>query len=229
MQPSENAPAEGSSRKDLSFNRISGWRRIVLWPLSILIRIWSGTTKIEISPNNRALLSDTSRPVLILFWHNRLFLAAHVFRKFRSQSNVWGLVSASRDGAWLAAFLSLMGIGSVRGSTSRRAFGATRELIERFNDGGDIAITPDGPRGPRYQFRIGAVRLARKTRAPLLLASAKYERFWRLGSWDGFYLPKPFSKFHLRVTRIESYHDLKANSETEAADILRQKLLELSL
>ena len=229
MRPFENSPTEENSGNDLSINRISGWRRILLWPLSIVIRVWSATTRIVISSDDRVLLSDTSQPVVILFWHNRLFLAAHVFRKFRGQSKVWGLVSSSRDGAWLAAFFSLVGIGSVRGSTSQRALGATRELIVRLNDGGDIAITPDGPRGPRYKFGRGAVRFARNTGAPLLLVSGSIDRFWRLNSWDGFFLPKPFSKVYLRVFRIKSFDDLKANSEPEAADILRQKLKNLSL
>lgn len=229
MKPFENAQTAASNGNIPHVTRISGWRRILLWPLSILIRAWSATAQIVISTEDKALLSDTSQPVVILFWHNRLFLAAQIFHKFRGQSKIWGLVSTSRDGAWLAAFFSLVGIGSVRGSTSQRAFGATRELLARFNHGSDIAITPDGPKGPRYKFGRGVVRLVRKTGAPLLLISGKFDRFWSLNSWDGFLLPKPFSKVYLRVSRIESFDDLQTDSEPEAAEILRQKLNDLSL
>ncbi|AWT60259.1 MAG: hypothetical protein DF168_01462 [Candidatus Moanabacter tarae] len=229
MKSFENALPAASNEKNPHINRISGWRRVLLWPLSILIRVWSATTEIVISTEDKALLSDISQPVVILLWHNRLFLATQIFQKFRRQSKIWGLVSTSQDGAWLAAFFSLVGIGSVRGSTSHRAFGATRELLARFNCGSDIGITPDGPKGPRYKFGRGVVRIVRKTGAPLLLISGKIDRFWSFNSWDGFLLPKPFSKIYLRVSRIESFDDLQAKSEPEAAEILRQKLNDLSL
>ena len=208
-------------------HRISGWRRLALWPLSLLIKVWSATVRISLPPEDEQLLRDTAVPSVIVFWHNRLFMAASVYRRFRRSRQVCGLVSPSRDGAWLAAFFSLMGVASVRGSSSGRAIGATRELVKKLGEGYDIAITPDGPRGPRYEFKEGAARVARQAGAPMLLVSGSVDHAWRLRSWDGFVLPRPFAVAHLRA-RI--YHDLASlgcDDDPAVATKLKTELLKL--
>ena len=153
---------------------ISGWRKLALWPLSILARLWGATIRFRISPRELEMLTRKDSPTVIILWHNRLFLAASVFRRFRKHRGVCGLVSASRDGAWLAAFFSLMGLGSVRGSSSQRTLESSRELMNALQSGKDIGLTPDGPRGPRYDFKKGAVRVARQSGAPIMLISGAY-------------------------------------------------------
>ncbi len=128
-----------------------------------------------------------------MFWHNRLFAVGYLYLKFCRTRTIFGLISASRDGAWLAAFFRLIGLNAIRGSSSWRGAQALRELINVVDQGGDIAITPDGPRGPCYDFKKGALMVVRKARCPVLLFSCTFSNAWRLKSWDGFYLPKPFS------------------------------------
>ena len=189
---------------------IKNWRLALLWPLSLIVRIWAASLRFEMNQATRELLKDTEKPKIFLFWHNRLFLAAEIHRRFRSkQRSVFGLVSASKDGAWLAAFFALVGIGTVRGSTSKRSAQAMRDLLEKLKTGGDIAITPDGPRGPCYDFKPGGLLLARKANVPLLLASTKFYSAWRFKkSWDGFYLPKPFSKVTVSARCYAEDHPL---------------------
>jgi len=153
---------------------------------------------------------------VFVLWHNRLFISAEIYRRFRSRK-LCGLVSASRDGAWLAAFFSLMGIDSVRGSSSRFGREAATRLAETLLAGGDVGITPDGPRGPRYEFKLGALVVARRARAPILLFGAQYDRPWRLRSWDRFCLPRPFSKVRVRCERVG--FDLVEEREGAAAEI----------
>ena len=108
------------------------------------------------------------------------------------------MISASGDGAWLAAFFRLCGLHSVRGSSSWRGKAALKALVAKAAQGHDIAITPDGPRGPCYDFKPGALLAARLAKAPVVLLGMRFSRAWRLSSWDGLYLPRPFSR--VRVT-----------------------------
>ena len=208
-------------------HRISGWRRFALWPLSLLLKGWSATIRISLPPEDEQLLRDTSVPSVIVFWHNRLFMVANVYRRFRRSRHLCGLVSPSRDGAWLAAFLSLMGVASVRGSSSGRTIGATRELVDKLSAGYDIAITPDGPLGPRYEFKEGAVCVARRAGAPILLVSGWVDSAWCLRSWDGFVLPRPFAVAHLRARIVHDSASLRHDDDRSAAAKLRTQLLKL--
>lgn len=207
---------------------ITGWRRLILWLLSILVRLWCASIRLRISPKDVELLSNTQQPIVIILWHNRLFLAADVYRRFRKGRKVTGLVSASRDGAWLAAFFDFMGVGSVRGSSNKRSLGATRELLNRLEAGSDIALTPDGPCGPCYKFRQGALRIAKRANSPIMLVSASINKSWRLKSWDGFYLPWPFSAIDVRAAYFDRFTALSTSTDEEAAQFLRTELLRLS-
>ncbi len=211
-----------------TIHEISGWRRLALWPLSLLVRLWCATIRFDVSPEDREIIIRKDVPTIIILWHNRLFLAASVFRRFRKHRPVCGLISASKDGAWLAAFFSLMGLGAVRGSTSQRSLGATRELIKALEAGNDIGLTPDGPRGPLYDFKQGAVRVAKQSGAPILLASGRMRHAWRVNSWDRFYLPVPFSTVEMKLRYFSSYQALEADSVEEAAQFLHRELMKIS-
>jgi lysophospholipid acyltransferase (LPLAT)-like uncharacterized protein len=138
-------------------------------------------------------------PILFVIWHNRLFMAAELFRRYRSGHPIHALISASRDGAWLAAFFSACGMRAVRGSSSRLGHDGARALIEVLRNGNDIGITPDGPRGPAYVMKPGALIVARRGGTMVVLVGIDFESSWRLPSWDGFHIPKPFSRMHLRI------------------------------
>ena len=165
------------------------------------------------------------QPVAFVLWHNRLFLVSEVFRRYRERRPVYGLVSASKDGAWLSAFFSLVGIRTVRGSSSRLGREAVTALVDVVREGNDIGITPDGPRGPLYDFKGGATVVARRTRAPILLLGGAYENAWQLRSWDRFYLPKPFSTVRVYCRCIPPAALEDRDRGTEA---LRSQLQELS-
>lgn len=193
---------------------ITGWRQALLWPLGLLVRVWSSTLRFDIDPEERRVFERRDTPVAFVLWHNRLFLVAEFHRRYRGGRPVYGLVSASRDGAWLAAFFSLVGMRAVRGSSSQRAREAATALVGVLRAGHDIGITPDGPRGPCYDFKPGALIVTRHTGAPMLLLGGEFSSAWRLGSWDGFYLPKPFSRVRVRCVAVEA--DAGADRDTLA-------------
>lgn len=139
-------------------------------------------------------------------WHNRLALSVRLYFMFTRQryksAGLAGLVSASKDGALLAAIFENFGIQPVRGSSSRRGARAFLELTTWTERGYDISITPDGPRGPRYVAAEGAIALAQLTGLPLVPAS--YHLNWKiqLRSWDGFQIPLPFARCEVTAGRI---------------------------
>ena len=204
---------------------IAGWRRVVLWPLGLIVRWWGHSLRFETSPRSRLNLEKIDEPVAFVLWHNRLFLVAEIFRRYRQGRPVYGLVSASKDGAWLDAFFSLVGIRTVRGSSSKLGREAALALIEVLRQGDDIGITPDGPRGPRYEFKAGSLIVARRAHAPLLLLGGAFEKAWPLRSWDRFYLPHPFSRVrvHCELVAAEELSDRAA-----AAGTLRARLVAMN-
>lgn len=183
-------------------NDIVGWRRFALWPFALLMKAWGRSLRFEATPTDLAAFTKNDEPVAIVLWHNRLFLSAEIVRRYRQGRPAYALVSASKDGAWLSAFFSLAGMRTVRGSSSRLGREAASALVEVLRAGLDIGITPDGPRGPCYDFKAGALIVARRTKTPLLLIGADFESAWQLGSWDRFYLPKPFSRVRMRCQLV---------------------------
>lgn len=147
--------------------------------------------------------------VICAIWHNRLAIAPiiyrrHVTRRLSERGNprtMACLVSASRDGALLARIIELFNCIPVRGSSSRRGAAALRELATLAAAGSDLAITPDGPRGPKYEVQDGVIAAAQLTGLPIVPAS--YHTTWKttLKSWDRFQIPLPFGCVTVRVGR----------------------------
>ena len=224
----ERPPVEGT-HSEFTAHRISGWRYCVLWPLALLLRLWCMTLRFKSSEATRRLFAmKGGKPRIYLFWHNRLFVAAETYRIFASKRSTFALVSASKDGAWLAAFLKMFGIRAVRGSSSRGGLKAMMGLCNALKAGHDVVITPDGPRGPRYQVKAGALWLARETDATLLLLNFNLTRFWRLKTWDGFLIPQPFSTVEVRLHAYDAFNSLECDSDKEAALVVERHLKEMS-
>lgn len=182
---------------------VTGWRRVLLWPLAKLVRLWAMTLRFETTPEDVRNCAKCDVPVAFVLWHNRLFLATEIHRRYRPQRPLYALISASKDGALLTTFFAMVGgLQAVRGSSSNFGREAASALVEVQRAGHDIGITPDGPRGPCYDFKPGAVIVPRRTGAPVLLIGGDFRSAWQLGSWDRFYLPRPFSRVRLRCELI---------------------------
>lgn len=156
-----------------------------------------------------------------IFWHNRLFVIPWFFKKYMHPRKAVALTSASKDGEIVAAFLARFGIGSVRGSSSRRGVAAMLEMKRAAEAGHDVAITPDGPRGPRYQLNPGVITLAQKADIAVLPISVFYSRYWQLKSWDAFQIPKPFARVDITLFPLEK---IPETDTAEAFETQRARL-----
>jgi len=109
------------------------------------------------------------------------------------------MVSTSKDGGYLVRVLERFNLICVRGSSSRRGNAALLEMTRLIEAGADAGITPDGPRGPKYQVADGVISLAQLTGAPIIPISYVLSRKIELNSWDSFMIPLPFGWATLRV------------------------------
>ena len=158
-----------------------------------------GTLRWKLEDHAGYLSRPLDQPLLVAVWHNRILALPLCYQwmcKARRPLSV--LTSPSRDGGWLSALVAQFGIGAVRGSSSRRGSAALRELQTVLKSGRDVIITPDGPRGPRYQLQPGLVFLAQLTGTPIMAVQVEYSAYWELRSWDRFRIPKPFSSVRIR-------------------------------
>jgi hypothetical protein len=130
------------------------------------------------------------RWIIISFWHQRLLMMPFL----RHTGRVGMMISQHRDGEFIARAVRQFGIESVRGSTTRGGLSALRGMIRVFRSGANLAITPDGPQGPKHVVQIGVIELARQTGAPILPVTYSASRKKVFGSWDHFIVPLPFCR-----------------------------------
>ena len=170
--------------------------------LKILILAIGSSLRWRIEDPNRLLMDRHSKPAIFVMWHNRLFLIPYLFWKYWSvfqRGKVAVMVSTSKDGGYLVRVLERFNLICVRGSSSRRGNAALLEMTRLVEAGADAGITPDGPRGPKYQVADGVISLAQLTGAPIIPISYVLSRKIELNSWDGFMIPLPFGRATLRV------------------------------
>jgi lysophospholipid acyltransferase (LPLAT)-like uncharacterized protein len=156
----------------------------VLIPYYITIRIVDGGEL-------RTRLLRNPRPAgIYAFWHSHQLTALWHFRRVGAGI----LVSASKDGEYIARIARSVGFTPLRGSSSRLGAVGLKALIEFARSGQPVAITPDGPRGPRHSISPGVLAMAQKSGYPIVPFAIGLSSFWELPSWDRFRIPKPFSR-----------------------------------
>jgi len=182
-----------------------------------LLKLWIWTLRFELDDRGGLPQMPISQRVIASLWHNRLLLSAHVIWKFTPERRGGAaLISASRDGALIGNVVERYGFRPVRGSSSRRGTGALLELADVIASGSDPLITPDGPRGPVYRLGGGIILLAQKTGVPIMPMNFEYSKCWRANNWDGFMIPKPFSKVRVIYGPPHFVRATSTNAEFEA-------------
>ncbi len=133
---------------------------------------------------------ETKAPGSLAFWHNRLFLTTYFWRKFDAAI----MISQSFDGEYISRTAQRFGYGVIRGSSSRGGTQALKKMVKLAQKGIRMALTVDGPRGPRYEVQSGVIHMAKRTRLPIAATLIEAQKFWTVNSWDKLQIPKPFTK-----------------------------------
>lgn len=182
--------------------KLTDWR--VRWLTTLgywLLQIWARTLRFELEDRAGVVDAPPNERYIGALWHNRLLLLPFILRHYLPQRRGAALISASRDGAILADLVERFGYDTVRGSSSRKGASAIRQLGEVIAGGGDVVITPDGPRGPAYVLGQGIIYLAQQSGTEVVPINMEYSNSWRVKSWDRFILPKPFSRVRVIFDR----------------------------
>jgi lysophospholipid acyltransferase (LPLAT)-like uncharacterized protein len=183
-----------------------------------LVRLWIFTLRYRIVDRAGVLETPPEKPLLWAFWHNKLFVMPRLFERYFPGRLGAALASASKDGEIISAFLERFGIRAIRGSSSRGGGRALIEMKRAIEAGYIMAITPDGPRGPRYSISPGVIKLAQITGGLILPIHVTYSSYWQLKTWDGFMIPKPFSRIHIT---FDVLHEVPATVVAETFENAR--------
>ena len=185
-------------------HRLGFLKRSLTWPVYVILKLWYATLDLRMDAMTKAILSECpKKPGVIYFWHRNLFVAP-MLRRLRKNRPMYGLISASKDGAWLEALVRRFDVKGIRGSSTRRGQTALLELEQVTHEKCDIIITPDGPKGPPCVFKEGSLRWVCERNFTVITLHFDISDAWKLNSWDGFRIPKPFSTLTLTATMFET-------------------------
>lgn len=160
------------------------------WVFFILIRLIGSTIRFDTRglEHLESIKTDGKLPIYAV-WHDRIFLGTYYLRG----RGIVFLTSRSFDGEYIARFLQRFGYGAIRGSSTRGGARGLVEMIRGMNNGLAMGFTVDGPKGPRYEAKPGAILLAKKTGNPVLPFIVQPRKFWTVNSWDRLQIPRPFT------------------------------------
>lgn len=225
MNPySQNVRTQPSKVIGKKPKHLNGVQVFLLKIVSFLIRLWSRTLRYEFGSDVKDIIEKADSPVVVILWHNRLFAVPEFYSRYIHNRKLAAIVSANKAGAWLSGLFEHMDIHPIRGSRNRRGSQAFREMLQASKAGYDVGVTPDGSRGPMYEMKAGAAKLALKTGAPIVLLSYNFQLAFRLKTWDLFYIPFPFSRIEVKMDLIEKSHKLFGDDANKAAEVLKARL-----
>lgn len=203
--PPESEPTAPTRRHVVVPHKPGNRQRAGALLLVLFIKAVIATVRTRVRDESGFFDSPPAERAIYACWHNRLAVCMEAYFGFaRSRINTRGMaamVSASRDGAFLTAVLEAFKVQPVRGSTSRRGRQALLEMTRWAERGYDLAITPDGPRGPRYKVQPGIISLAQVSGLPIIPFSSHLKWKIQIRSWDRFQVPIPFASCELRAAR----------------------------
>ncbi|MFM2081475.1 MAG: hypothetical protein RL380_166 [Verrucomicrobiota bacterium] len=211
-RPQTIAPRPKPRRSGVVVPHAPRWfQRLAAWAVFLALRGVLTTVRYRLidhseyfgAPPASEPKDQPQKQAIYCLWHNRLAACTKAYHRFgrprKPANGLAALVSASKDGALLEHILKLFHIQAVRGSSSRRGSQALLELTTWAERGYDLAITPDGPRGPCYEIQDGILTLAALTGLPILPLTFNLSGKISLHSWDRFQIPLPFARCEMLV------------------------------
>jgi lysophospholipid acyltransferase (LPLAT)-like uncharacterized protein len=160
----------------------------------LIILFFGKTGRIQVTNRNAwKELVASPQGFIIVAWHGKMLLPIYVHRNL----GILAMVSEHRDGEMIARTVHRLGYETVRGSSTRGGTKAFRQMLKELKKGKISTILPDGPRGPRHYFKLGAIVVAQRSGAPILPMTFAAKKSIRLKSWDRFMIWLPLSKLQL--------------------------------
>ncbi len=164
--------------------------------------------------------------IIVAMWHGDLLMQPLNYRHFRRNGTIKVIVSEHRDGETIRKIVDYLGVGALSGSSTRGGARVLMGAIKALKSGIDVAITPDGPRGPIYGVADGIVAISQKTKAKILPFSSIPSSYWQMKSWDKFIVPKPFGTIDFYIGEPFDVDSLELE---DAKILIYDKLMENQL
>lgn len=134
------------------------------------------------------------------YWHQHHVVGSTLVRSWVQRGfKACFLVSGSVDGDVPSRIARSWGAEVIRGSANQSGALALRDMQRMMKKGFSIITTADGPRGPKYEFKIGAILMARIAGVPIIPIGCAVDRAWYLNRWDDFMIPKPFARIAIAI------------------------------
>jgi lysophospholipid acyltransferase (LPLAT)-like uncharacterized protein len=173
--------------------------------------------------HSKGHVSDIPRPAIFTFWHGELLALLKGYVDFRKSTKIDTMISAHFDGELIAKIVDLYKGGSIRGSSTKGAIKALKSSFKSIAKNRDLAITPDGPKGPRHSVADGIVLISKKKNVPIVTLNCRPTSYWQLKSWDKFIIPKPFSRLDIFIGEPFYLNDLTTQ---ESKKLIKERLCE---
>ncbi|MDD3324678.1 MAG: lysophospholipid acyltransferase family protein [Sulfurospirillaceae bacterium] len=162
-------------------------------------------------------------PSIYALWHGELLMLPFAYIYFANSFAVNVMISRHFDGELIARLVGIFGGETIRGSSSKGSTTALKSAFSVLNEGKNLAITPDGPRGPRHSIADGIVLISQKKSIPIIALNCKPTRFWSFKSWDRFCIPKPFCTLRFYCSMPFYVNNMELE---EAKLLIKQRLCE---
>ncbi len=166
--------------------------------------------------------SELTEPSLYALWHGELLMLPFAYIHVSKSQKLDAIISLHGDGEIIAKIIHLFGGGTIRGSSSKGSTTVLKQALRSLQARRDIAITPDGPRGPRHSVADGLIDLAKLKNVPIVTLNCQPSSYWKMKSWDAFCVPKPFCTLSFYVGEPFYVNDI---SHEEAKKIIQKMLL----
>lgn len=191
-------------------------RKIILYTVPKLV--WYVIWILYFTCKNKFHIKDKleNKNVIVVFWHNELLMMPFLYRQIRKTPNIFVIISQHFDGLLIAKLCEYFKLNVINGSSSKGGVKVLIQAIKKIKENADVAITPDGPKGPMYSIADGVIAIAQKTGASIVIFRTECNKYWRLNTWDRLIIPKPFSQINYYSMRPFTIRkDLSINEAKE--------------
>ncbi|MCM8534190.1 MAG: lysophospholipid acyltransferase family protein [Lentisphaeraceae bacterium] len=208
--------------------------KILFFFVILFVKTWLKTLRVKMIDPRGVNKGQPEQNFVAVMWHNRIFVASPLFH-VAIRKNTYGMASRSKDGQIISDTLGAFKINTLRGSASKKgkSKGGAAVLIaciKVLKEGHNISVTPDGPRGPKYEVQPGAIVASIKSKVPVQPFSMNCHNCWTLKSWDKLQLPKPFSKVDFVVgDQIQFEGPMDEESMEKNKQTLKDALMKITV
>ena len=181
---------------------------ILKWLGYIVLSLIYKTNEFEVYGfKNIELAQKKKRPIMLCVWHGRMLYP--IFYVAKNKIKTWAIASPHQDGYIMAQILKKWGVSIIEGSSNKKSKNVINQMKDIFEKDNNaiIAITNDGPKGPRHIAKENSLKIAQEYNAQIITITGDSTKKWVFKTWDKFYLPKPFGKIIINIAPVYQYKE----------------------